>query len=73
MGDWTLPNGSVKGWVEAELVETGALAENVFQSPNSPFPFDDVAAGPKRIVICLDANQNISDFDPLVHCDLNWE
>lgn len=74
VGDWTLPNRSVRGWVGAELDETGALAEKAFQSPNSPFPFDDVAAGHKRVVICLDAAKIsviLTGNALLLHCYLN--
>lgn len=46
-GDWTLPKRSVAGGEGPELDEAGGL-EKVFQSPNSPFPLDDAAAGHKR-------------------------
>lgn len=75
VGDWTLPNRSVRGWVGAELDETGALAEKAFQSPNSPFPFEEVAAGHKRVVICLVAtiiSLILTGNALLLHCDLNW-
>ncbi len=49
VGDWTLPNRSVTGCGGPELDEAGGLAEKAFQSPNSPFPLDDAAAGHKRV------------------------
>lgn len=52
VGEWTLPNRSVMGWEGAELDEAGGLAGKAFQSPNSPFPLDDAAAGHERVVIC---------------------
>lgn len=47
-----LPNRSVTGWGGQVLDEVGGL-EKAFQSPNSPFPLDDAAAGHRRGVICL--------------------
>lgn len=62
MGDWTLPNRSVTGWEGAELDEAGELAEKAFQSPNSPFPLDDAAAGQKRVVMILLQQQHHHGF-----------
>ena len=46
-GDGALPKRSVVGWEGPELDEAGGF-EKAFQSPNSPFPLDDAAAGQKR-------------------------
>lgn len=43
--DGPLPNRSVTGWEGAELDETGGFPEKELQSPNSPFPLDEAAAG----------------------------
>lgn len=51
--DWTLPNRSARGWVEAELDGAVGLVEKALQSPNSPFPLDDVAADHNRGVMRL--------------------
>lgn len=58
-GDWTPPKRSVTGWEGAELDVAGGLAEKAFQSPNSPFPLDDAAAGHKSAVIMLNCGSNI--------------
>ncbi len=59
VGDWTLPNRSLTGWEGPELDEAGGVAEKAFQSPNSPFPLDDAAAGHKRAVLELSCSCNI--------------
>lgn len=45
-----LPNRSVTGWEVSELDDAGGFPEKAFQSPNSPFPLDDAAAGHKTTV-----------------------
>ena len=48
MADWTLPNRSVEGCVEAVADDGGV--ENAFQSPNSPFPFGVAAPAGQGMV-----------------------
>ena len=48
VGDWALPKRSPTGWEGPQLDEGGAFPEKAFQSPNSPFPLDDAAAGHKK-------------------------
>lgn len=43
-GDWAPPKRSLTGWEGPEFDKADGLAEKAFQSPNSPFPLDDVAA-----------------------------
>lgn len=79
MGDGALPNRSGTGWEVPELDETGGFPGKELQSPNSPFPLEETAAGQhdKNVMVkCkkinVDSINNLSLIKrwPLITCPL---
>lgn len=57
--DWELPNRSVTAGEGPELEGSGGFPEKALQSPNSPFPLDDVAARHKITLVCIITSQTL--------------